>query len=110
LAGKQVYADQRVKTRQLPEKLRATGLCRSGTGLGSALSTAKSNLWTANDSVLSAGGRQRKRHKSDKSAPLKSLRFLAQCFLATAATKQFSAPRNHFPLVVQMSGNSPWVS
>jgi hypothetical protein len=51
---------------------------------------------TANDRVSSAGGRQRKRHKSHNPAALKSLSFLAQYFVATVPTKQFSVPTKPF--------------
>src|SRR5204863_1863761 len=41
---------------------------------------------------------------------LKSLAFSFQCFIEAYATKQFYRGRNHFPLLVQISGNSHWLS
>jgi hypothetical protein len=41
---------------------------------------------------------------------LKLLDFLPECFVGRPATKQLAWPRNHFPLVVQISGNSDWLS
>jgi hypothetical protein len=43
-------------------------------------------------------------------AILKPLGFFSEYFVRPVPAKQFSRPRNHFPLLVQMSGNSPWVS
>jgi len=41
---------------------------------------------------------------------LESLDLFSNCFVAGGATKQFSAPRNHFQLFAQNSGNRAWLS
>src|SRR5689334_15629037 len=93
-------------TRQRPTRLRAVSLSRAEPEAGSPPAAAKSRglgHWARRNAAI---GRSRLR----TGVFLKPLRFFSEYVVRPVPAKQFSRPRNHFPVVVQMSGNSPPVS